>query len=621
MTVTGTNDVVSITSGVQNGAIVEETSLDAAGTISFTDVDLSDGHTASFSATPGETALGTFALDPVSEAANAANGTVQWHYTLNNAAAQSLAAGQSVVEHYTVTVNDGHGSTAAQTVTVTITGTNDVVSITGGVQNGAIVEETSLDAAGTISFTDVDLSDGHTASFSATPGETALGTFALDPVSEVANAANGTVQWHYILNNAAAQSLAAGQSVVEHYTVTVNDGHGSTTAQTVTVTVTGTNDTATIAASATEDTAVEEDGGTANGTAGDPSASGQLTVHDVDSGEDHFQTPAAAALAGAYGSFTFNQTSGAWTYTLNQALADLLTDGQIVHEHLVVTSVDGTASHDITVTLTGTNDTATITASATEDTVGDPSASGQLTVHDVDSGEDHFQTPAAAALAGAYGGFTFNQTSGAWTYTFNQALADQLTDGQIVHEHLFVTSVDGTANYDINVTVTGTNDAPTISGFSGNGAVTEDGDGDDADILPDATQAAAGTIDFVNVDLADAHTVSATPANSGYLGTFTPSIADASTGDGAGLVIWNFTVGNAALQFLAEGEQLTQTYTVTVDDGHGGTASHDVTITRHRHQRRAGGGRRHQCRRSKTAPSPARSPPTTAMSTTATPRR
>ncbi|MFD1980506.1 VCBS domain-containing protein [Mesorhizobium kowhaii] len=74
------------------------------------------------------------------------------------------------------------------------------------------------------SGTTIDLSDGHTASFAPTAGETALGTFSLDTVSEAANAADGSVQWHYALNNGASQYLAAGQSVVEHYTVTVDDG-------------------------------------------------------------------------------------------------------------------------------------------------------------------------------------------------------------------------------------------------------------------------------------------------------------------------------------------------------------------------------------------------------------
>src|SRR5260370_37942542 len=50
-----------------------------------------------------------------------------------------------------------------------------------------------------------------------------------------------------------------------------------------------------------------------------------LTVHDVDSGENHFQTP--GSLAGTYGTYTFNPTTGVWGYTLDQSLADPLTAG------------------------------------------------------------------------------------------------------------------------------------------------------------------------------------------------------------------------------------------------------------------------------------------------------
>src|SRR6185312_8425460 len=99
----------------------------AAGSIAFTDVDLSDGHTASAAAAAGNTtALGSFSVDAsATEAAGAAGGSFGWSYTLNDTAAQYLAAGQSVSETYTVTVDDGHGGMVTQDVVVTITGTND----------------------------------------------------------------------------------------------------------------------------------------------------------------------------------------------------------------------------------------------------------------------------------------------------------------------------------------------------------------------------------------------------------------------------------------------------------------------------------------------------------------
>ena len=34
---------------------------------------------------------------------------------------------------------------------------------------------------------------------------------------------------------------------------------------------------------------------------------------------------------------------------------------------------------------------------------------------------------------------------------------------------------------------------------------------------------------------------------------------------------WTYTVANSATQYLAVGETATETFTVTIDDGHGGT--------------------------------------------------
>lgn len=44
-------------------------------------------------------------------------------------------------------------------------------------------------------------------------------------------------------------------------------------------------------------------------------------VVDLASGQAAFQTP--ALLTGTYGSFSFNPTSGAWTYALNNAAANV----------------------------------------------------------------------------------------------------------------------------------------------------------------------------------------------------------------------------------------------------------------------------------------------------------
>ncbi|WP_436054179.1 VCBS domain-containing protein, partial [Phenylobacterium sp. LjRoot225] len=191
-----------------------------------------------FSATHG--AHGTVATVFDNSVVNAASASATytagsyWNY---------LAAGQHGTDSFTYTVTDADGQTSTTTVTVDVVGVNDAVEITSAAQAGEVVEDGTPSAAGTIAFTDVDLSDGHTAGFAASPANaTSLGTFSLDPVSEAADAASGSVGWRYALDPAAAQRLAEGQSVTETYVVTVDDGHGGAAQQTVTVTITGTND-------------------------------------------------------------------------------------------------------------------------------------------------------------------------------------------------------------------------------------------------------------------------------------------------------------------------------------------------------------------------------------------
>src|SRR4030095_768508 len=124
---------------------------------------------------------------------------------------------------------------------------------------------------------------------------------------------------------------------------------------------------------------------------GDPSASGKLSVADVDDGEAVFATP--ASLEGTYGTFSFNAATGTWSYTLDnsRAATQALNQGDAVSDTLSVSSLDGTAGHNITVNITGANDVASITvdAAVVDDRAvveagqagsGDPSASGKLSV-------------------------------------------------------------------------------------------------------------------------------------------------------------------------------------------------------------------------------------------------
>ena len=108
-------------------------------------------------------------------------------------------------------------------------------------------------------------------------------------------------------------TLVAGQSIDDQFVYAIRLGNGTLSQARVTVKIQGQNDAATITASGSFTGTVKED------TALQTSASGTLAVSDVDNGEAHFQAPAASALTGTYGSFTFND--GAWTYTLDNSRA------------------------------------------------------------------------------------------------------------------------------------------------------------------------------------------------------------------------------------------------------------------------------------------------------------
>ena len=58
-------------------------------------------------------------------------GSVGWTFTLpdDNPVLQSLAVGQTITQVYTVTLDDHHGGTVTQDVTITIIGTNDAPTI------------------------------------------------------------------------------------------------------------------------------------------------------------------------------------------------------------------------------------------------------------------------------------------------------------------------------------------------------------------------------------------------------------------------------------------------------------------------------------------------------------
>ncbi|WP_457266143.1 beta strand repeat-containing protein, partial [Pseudomonas sp. P5_C3] len=592
----GVNDGVMLSIGGQAGTVTEDAdttasatdSLTASGTIVFNDVDLSDTHMATFAPAGGNaTHLGTFVLSPVSEAANAANGSVQWTYNLSNAAAQYLAQGQTVTETYLVTISDGHGSSVTQNVTITITGTNDQPTVTAAeVESGAVTEDGTTMTSGSFAFGDVDLAD-HTHVASVSAPANALGTLVASVSDESTGDAVGSVGWSYTLNNSAAQNLAEGQTKTEVFTVTLTDDFGATVSKAVTITLTGTNDAPTVTAAEIESGAVIEDGTTVAG--------GSFAFGDVDLA-DHAHVASVSAPAGALGTLVASVSdestgdavgSVGWSYTLNNSAAQYLAEGQTKTEVFTVTLTDdfgAAVTKAVTITLTGTNDAPTVTAAEIESGAviedGTTVASGSFAFGDVDLA-DHAHVASVSAPAGALGTLVASVSdestgdavgSVGWTYTLNNSAAQYLAEGQTKTEVFTVTLTDdfgATVSKNVTITLTGTNDAPTVTAAEvESGAVTEDG-----------TTVASGSFAFGDVDLADHAHVASVSVPAGALGTLVASVSDESTGDTVGSVGWTYTLNNSAAQYLAEGQTKTEVFTVTLTDDVGATVTKAVTIT------------------------------------------
>ncbi|WP_128935729.1 VCBS domain-containing protein [Bradyrhizobium zhanjiangense] len=337
----------------------------------------------------------------------------------------------------------------------------DIVSVT---------EDATTVASGNLLANDTDADVGDTHIVSAVAGGTDNGT-TITVVSAYGTlvVTKATGAYTYTLNNSSAsvQALAEGQQVTDQFTYTNADNHGGTGSSTLTVTVTGSNDAATITVSGSQDISVIEAGGVADAVAGDPNASGQLAVHDLDSGQDHFATP--ASLAGTYGNFTFNPATGAWTYTLDPAKSDSLVAGQHVTDSLTVASADGSATSDIVVNITGANDVAAIGDPAQHDVTEDSqlTASGQLSISDPDQSQAAFQAGVITA-PGNLGAVTLS-ADGHYTYSVDNAAIQYLGATDTKTETFTVTSADGTTK-EISFDIHGAQDAPSLSVQDASGA-------------------------------------------------------------------------------------------------------------------------------------------------------
>ena len=376
--------------GQESGDAVEDVGTSTGGTIIVTDPD-GGGESGVQPQTATQGTYGVFSI----------NAAGAWTYTLNNgsSAVQGLPEGTQAHDVFVVVSADGTATTA---IDITVTGTNDVPTVTG-TTTGDVGEDGTATATGVITVSDPDTGKSSVIPQSGVAGN--YGTFAITAAGA----------WTYVLNNAdaAVQALPDGATLTETFNVTSADG---TTTQTVTVTVIGSNDGPTIGGVDTGSVSENSETNTVQGT---------LTISDPDTGKSVFQTQ--NNTAGDYGSFTIG-TDGAWTYTLDNGNGDVqaLNEGDSLTDSFTVVTADGT-QQVVTVTINGSNDAAVITGDVSGDVDeapvgegGSSTATGDLNATDVDNAATFV---AQTNAAGDYGSFTIG-TDGSWTYTLDNGNGD-----------------------------------------------------------------------------------------------------------------------------------------------------------------------------------------------------
>jgi len=203
------------------------------------------------------------------------------------------------------------------------------------------------------------------------------------------------------------------------------------------------------------------------------------------------------------------------------------------------------------------------TAATSED--GVQSAAGNVLANDPAAGLTVIAVRSGAsigtvgdALAGTFGSLSL-AADGGYTYTLDNAAAavQALAAGQTVQEVFTYTATngDGSSSTTLSIAVSGANDTATLGGTA-SGSVTEDG-----------ATTATGTLTVSDAD-AGQSSVQARSNVAGSYGSFSVTAAGS----------WTFQLANGAanVQALNQGQSVSDTFTVTSQDG---TAQRIITIT------------------------------------------
>ena len=278
-------------------------------------------------------------------------------------------------------------------------------------------------------------------------------------------------------------------------------------------------------------------------------ASGTLSITDVDDTDPTFNDVASTNGDNGYGSFEMN--GQIWTYTLDPSTVQGLDAGDFATDRFTFTATDGT-EQIITISISGTNDASivsgTFLGNVDEKNEGDESIiTGSISISDIDENDSpQFSDQTSTVGDNSYG--SFELTNGVWEYILDQSSVQDLDEGDEVNDYITYTATDGTAQQ-IEVTIYGSNDESVFGGDI-SGTVTEGDIGE--------PETAGGTLTFSDLDADDSPTVADFTSRDGDNGFGSFDLTSLS---------WVYTLDQDAVQDLDEGDVVTDKTTITGTDG------------------------------------------------------
>ena len=375
-----------------------------------------------------------------------------------NAQFEALDAGDTATDSFTYTIDDGDGSTAIATVTLTIDGLPENVAPDAVDDAVTADEETVLSGdvfADNGNGPDSD-ADGDVFTVIEVNGAAADVGTEITLTSNALLTLNSDGTFNYDPNGQ-FESLAVGETATDSFTYTIDDGNGATDTATVTVTIDGVNDAPVVTdlapTTTDEDTAFTTDNVLTN--ASDIDTSDTLVVSDIDT-----TATTGAVTDNGDGTFLYDP-SGAF---------DTLSEGDTATDSFTYTISDGNGGTDsatATVTITGVND-APVAVDDGITTSEEAPVSGAVLPNDSDIEGDALTVTAVNGNAGDIGSTTILPSGalltlasdGTFDYDPNNAF-EMLEDGDVGTDSFTYTIDDGNSGTDtatVTVTINGITD-------------------------------------------------------------------------------------------------------------------------------------------------------------------